>query len=397
MLHFGARRAARTLGRAVACLLLLALPATAQTGAHEAPLSPQDLDEEGTAGGAEDHSQRLLFNGFGVAHYAYDDNTKDNSFLAGVLALAVYKPLGEHLSFFGQLNAEREGPPLLSEEKEGEEDAFEVGIDNLILNWRPAPSSGFDLTFGKFDSPLGIERDDAPLNFQATPSFTLSYARPVKFSGLQLHQAFSPHFEGWAILANGWNVDVDNNHAKTVALYGMWSPSLRGHVGLGVIHGAERDDDSNDARTTAVATLLFQPQESWVIGGESVAGREEAAAEDGKTAEWWAQTLFVHHRFAGRWAGTLRAEVFDDTGGSRTGERQVVRSLVLSPQYLVGGGFYGVFRYLPHTSLRLPQLAVRLDLRYDHSSEPVFATGAEEGETGRNDRFSATLQTVFVF
>jgi hypothetical protein len=57
----------------------------------------------------------------------------------------------------------------------------------------------------------------------------------------------------------------------------------------------------------------------------------------------------------------------------RHGTPQVLREITLSPQYLVGGGFFGIFRYLDHTSLRLPELALRLDLRRDRSSAPVFA------------------------
>ena len=64
-------------------------------------------------------------------------------------------------------------------------------------------------------------------------------------------------------------------------------------------------------------------------------------------------------------------------------------------QYLFGGGFYGIFHYLERTSLRLPEVAVRLDLRYDRSSEFVFQSRIPD--EGKRDHSSATLQTVFLF
>jgi Putative beta-barrel porin-2, OmpL-like. bbp2 len=376
-------------------LPLLAASAGAAEAPAEAPVSLQGIDAGGAGGLFSPAASRpLLVNGFGVADFSADRETGDSSFAAGALAVALFRSLSDNLNVFGQLTTAREPPsPFLGEEAGGS--GTETEIDNLILTWRPSPGSGLDVTCGKFDSPLAIERDDAPLNFQATESFTLGFARPVKFTGLAVHEAFSSSFEGWAIVANGWDLETDNNHAKTGALYGLWSPSLGAHVGLGVIYGAERADGSGDARTTAVGTLLFQPAASWVWGGETVAGEEAGAAEEGGTAQWLAQTLFVHHRFGGHWAGTLRAEYFDDRDGARTGTPQTLRSLTLSPQYLVGGGFYGVFRYLDHTSLRLPGLAVRLDLRYDRSSVEAFATGEEE--VGGRDHLSATLQTVFLF
>ncbi len=390
----------RRVALAGGCVLaLLALPAAvgAQESSGEVPVSPQSIDEgTGGQGFAADASHRLQLNGFGVADFHYERETGDSSFAAGVLALAAYKAITDRFTVFGQLTTSRDAPsPFLEDAGAADGGGTDTEIDNLILTWRPAAVSGLDVSFGKFDSPLAIERDDAPLNLQATESFTFQFARPVKFTGLQVHQAFSPKFEGWALVANGWDQDTDNNHAKTFALYGLWSPSLSAHVGLGVIRGPEQPDDTSHERTTAVGTLLFQPVRSWILGGESVAGEEQSAALDGGTGQWRAQTLFAHHRFGGPWAGTVRADYLDDPDGARTGTAQTLRSLTVSPQYLVGGGFYGVFRYLGHTSLKIPELQVRLDLRYDRSDRSVFRSG-QEG-VGRSDFLSATLQTVFLF
>jgi hypothetical protein len=178
-------------------------------------------------------------------------------------------------------------------------------------------------------------------------------------------------------------------------MYGMWSPSLAAHIGLGVIYGPEKDDRTGDARTTVVGTFLFQPSASWVFGSELVYGSEPHSSAEDATAKWYAGTLFTHHRFDGRWGATLRLDYMDDAGGSRTEVRQVLKSVTVSPQFLLGSGFFGVFRYLDRTSLQLPGFTVRLDLRYDWSTEPVFATRVEDA--GRRDHFSTTLQTVFLF
>jgi putative OmpL-like beta-barrel porin-2 len=341
----------------------------------------------------EDPAHRLLITGFGVGTFNYNFNNDTNSFGDSALAVAFSKVISDHLSVFGQLAAAREAAsPFLGAEPAG---GVETDIDNLQITWYPSASSSLAVTLGKFDSPIAVERDDAPLNFQATSSFTFEFARPVKFTGIEVYKAFTPNFEGWAMLVNGWEVDADNNKGKTGAVYGLWSPSLAAHVGLGVIYGPEKDDRAGDPRTTIVSTLLFQPTASSVFGGEAVFGREPHSSEDSGTAEWYAGMLFAHRRFGRHWAMTLRGDYLDDRDGSRTGQRQILKSLTLSPQYLIGGGFYGVFHYLERTSLRLPEVAVRLDLRYDHSSEPTFAS-RNPGE-GKRDHTSATLQTVFLF
>jgi hypothetical protein len=385
---------------AICCTCLTAPPGArpaAAQGAAETPVAAEALGGGGSSpllAFGEDPNRRLVINGFGVLGYDYDLNTDKNSFADSALALSFYKGINDHLTVFAQLTASRNAPSPFLADATAKRDIV-TDIDNLQLRWHPWLDSGFDVTAGKFDSPLAIERDDAPLNFQATSSFTFDFARPSKLTGLQLHDTLSPHLEVWAIVANGWNQDVDNNKGKTGAVYALFSPSLAAHVGLGVLYGPEKDNKESDNRTAVVGTLLLQPTAHWVVGAESVYGQEAHSAGDGGTARWYGEMLFTHLRFDRHWAVTLRLDYFDDAGGSQTGTRQVLREITLSPQYLVGGGFYGVFRYLDRTSMRLPEMALRLDLRRDRSSEPVF--GSRQSGAGRRDHSQATLQAVFLF
>jgi len=382
--------------------LPLALPAAGQ----EKPIEPGALDRDVSRFG-------LQINGFAVGDYNYRFSNDENGFESSVLAVSLFRALSDRISFFGQVTVHRgeESPfvdrtatnpargrfgakRVFAAQAEDQSNAFEAEIDNLQVVWAASPQRGLSLTFGKFDSPLAIERDDAPLNFQATPSFVFQFARPVKFTGLLVRETFSPTFEGYVILANGWDVSSDNNRAKTGALYGVWSPRSSAHFGLGVIHGAEKDSRTGDPRTTGVATILVQQTSSWVWGEEIVYGSEPHSAIDGGTARWFGDMFFTHHRLGAHWAVTVRTDYLDDIDGSRTGHRQVVRSFTVSPQYLVGGGFFGVYRYLDRTALRIPELALRLDLRFDRSTERVFAGRKEEG---RRDNPSAAFQVVYVF
>jgi hypothetical protein len=370
-------------------------PPVAAPGPPESPVAPGAIDSTTSLLSlGNDPNRQLIINGFGVLNYDYNFNNDKNSFADSAFALSLYKGITDNVSVFAQLTTSRGGPsPFLADA--GATNDVATDIDNLQLRWQPSLASGFDLTVGKFDSPLAIERDDAPLNFQATSSFTFNFARPVKFTGLAVHDALSPHFEVWGILANGWDQDVDNNKGKTGGVYAVFSPSLAAHFGIGALYGPEKDNKETDDRAAVIATVLLQPTQSWVIGGESVYGQEPHAAADGTKAKWYGEMLFTHYRCGRHWAATLRLDYLDDAGGSRTGTPQVLRSYTLSPQYLVGGGFYGVFRYLDRTSMRLPELALRLDLRYDQSTMPTFVS--RQDGAGRRDHAQATLQTVFLF
>jgi Putative beta-barrel porin-2, OmpL-like. bbp2 len=164
----------------------------------------------------EDPAHRLIITGFGVGTFDYNFNTDTNSFGDSALAIAFAKVISDHISVFGQLTAAREAAlPFVGAEPAGD---ISTDIDNLQLTWYPSSRSSLAVTIGKFDSPIAIERDDAPLNFQATSSWTFDFARPVKFTGIEVYKSFTPTFEGWGMLVNGWDVDRDNNKAKTGAV-----------------------------------------------------------------------------------------------------------------------------------------------------------------------------------
>lgn len=372
---------------------------------QETPVNPDSLSSESTRNFA------LQLNGFAAGQYRYRLFSEENDFGGSALALSIFKAFSDRVSFFGQVTVRQEESSAFREDAEsapakrcpfrpqhaGEENAsnsFQTELDNLQVAWTVSSRRGLSVILGKFDSPLAIERDDAPLRFQATSSFVFQFARPIKFTGVMARETFSPKFEGYAILANGWDLSRDNNRAKTAAIYAVWSPWPVGHFGMGIIHGAEKDGRTGDPRTTGVATILVQQTDSWVWGEEFVYGREPHSAPNGATARWFGDMFFTHHRLGPRWAVTLRTDYFDDVDGSRTGRRQIVRSFTISPQYLVGGGFFGVYRTLDRTSLRIPELAARLDLRWDRSTEKVFDG---RGEGARKDSPSATLQIIYVF
>src|SRR5207237_1362702 len=146
--------------------------------------------------------QPVAVTGFAVGRADYDRVLRANTFAAGKIGVSLFKPVGDAY-LFAQLTTALEGGEASTE------------IDNLLVSWTPQQANRWTLAFGRFDAPIGFERDDEPLNLVATNSFTFTYARPVKLTGVQLHYAASPRLDLWAAAANGWEVAVDNNRGKT--------------------------------------------------------------------------------------------------------------------------------------------------------------------------------------
>jgi len=122
----------------------------------------------------------LVISGFAVGLGTYDHNLSQSTALASKIAVSFFKPWSDQLYLFGQLTTHVEPQPSGPAETH-------IELDNLIINWTPAKVSALSLSFGRFDAPVGFERDDEPLNLVPTSSFTLETA-----SSGEVHRPHGP-------------------------------------------------------------------------------------------------------------------------------------------------------------------------------------------------------------
>src|SRR5213080_2005127 len=106
----------------------------------------------------------VAITGFAVGRADYDRAIRSNTFTAGKIGVSLFKPAGDAY-LFAQLTTALDG---------GGEAATE--IDNLLVSWTPRTANQWTVAFGRFDSPIGFERDDEPLNLIPTNSFNFTFA-----------------------------------------------------------------------------------------------------------------------------------------------------------------------------------------------------------------------------
>lgn len=340
----------------------------------------QEIDLSGTGGqGLEgltgESGTPLQVTGFGVGDYSYQGRTHENTFANSKLALAFFREMGDSFWFFGQLTTS-----LAEGGGGGGEVATDIEIDNLLVNFTPPGATNISVSFGKFDMPIGFERDDEPLNLQPTESFNYQYARPGKMVGLIGRWNLTPSLDlaGW--VGNGWNSQVDPNHGKTVGLRVGTRPTENTSFGLAGLYGPEGPQGSTHERYLLTFDYALQPTRDVIVAGEANYGGDRSVLADGSDATWYGGLLTVFNRFSERLGGTVRAEVFRDRSGARTGLPQTLESLTVTPIYFLGTGREGIFANVEHTTFRIPRFQIRAGLRYDHSNHPFFDTS---GGTGR--------------
>jgi len=333
---------------------------------------------------AEEQTSTTI-SGFAVANATWDRNTKESTILAGKLALSVFRPWSDYLYFFGQLTTH-----VSPDEATGEVHS-EIEIDNLIISWTVPGATAVNLSFGRFDAPIGFERDDEPLNLVPTPSFNFELARPAKLSGAIGRWTALPTLGFTAFVANGWNGEIDNNSGKTVGGRLQWLPHDGYALALNAIYGPEEESTNDPKRTLLSGDATIQPVGPLIVGLEVNHGRQPEA---GASQTWTGVVGTAFWRFGRNLGVSVRGEVLDDPDGFATGQTQTLSSLTVTPMYFYREAQEGIFSTIERTTFRLPAFWVRPAIRFDWSNAPFFedADGAL-----RASNVTGILELVYIF
>ncbi|HXI66034.1 MAG TPA: porin [Gemmatimonadales bacterium] len=321
--------------------------------------------------------QPVTVSGFAVGTADYDRVTRSNTFTAGKLGVSLFKSVGDAYVFAQLTTALEDG-------------ASSTEIDNLLVSWTPHTANKWSLGFGRFDAPIGFERDDEPLNFIPTNSFNFTYARPGKLTGVQVHYTASPRVDVWAVAANGWDVTQDNNRGKTALARVQWIPIPWVTIGFTGVYGPERD--SSDAhQRSLLSTDLTVDRGRLIVGAEANLGKEQ---ESGGNPTWRGAAVTAFWRVARHVGVTARYDQMEDTNGLLTGTPQILRSVTVGPMWYFSSAREGIFSNIEHTRFHLPQVAVRAAVRADWSSTPFF-TDAKGAPQSSNTK--AVVELIYVF
>ena len=321
--------------------------------------------------------QPVTVSGFAVGTADYDRVTRSNTFTAGKLGVSLFKSVGDAYVFAQLTTALEDG-------------ASSTEIDNLLVSWTPHTANKWSLGFGRFDAPIGFERDDEPLNFIPTNSFNFTYARPGKLTGVQVHYTASPRVDVWAVAANGWDVTQDNNRGKSALARVQWIPIPWVTLGFTGVYGPERD--SSDAhQRSLLSTDLTVDRGRLIVGAEANLGKEQ---ESGGNPSWRGAAVTAFWRVARHVGVTARYDQMEDTNGLLTGTPQILRSVTVGPMWYFSSAREGIFSNIEHTRFHLPQVAVRAAVRADWSSTPFF-TDAKGAPQSSNTK--AVVELIYVF
>jgi hypothetical protein len=296
----------------------------------------------------------------------------------------------------------------------------EVSLHRFNITAVAPLGNGVALSFGRFDTPYGYERHDAPLNLTATTSEVQRFGRPQSMTGFTAAYQFAPWLDAMAWVVNRWENETtetpleDNNSDKSFGGRIGFTP-LQGrqllNFGIGGWWGPERDNDNRDNRWIVDLDVTWTPMARLILAGELVYGGEDrvsfrrvglpfpAPAVDKRDVNWLGLYALAHYEFSNWFGLSFRYGFFNDFDGARTGVEQILQSWTFTP-------ILHLSRLVPdlrpmgvtyaRTRHPLDWVDIRFEYRLNTSNKPVFSDAAPGVNITQADRVGHQLTLQFV-
>ena len=317
---------------------------------------------------ADDEHPRLDLSAFVDGYYAYNTNRpadqanffpgvgtsgkEDNDFdlnLAQVDLVIAPQPVGLHLALGYGSAAE----VVHTAEPERYENVVQASIQ-----YQTKLGRGLLLEGGIYPSHIGFETLSSKDNWNYTRGW-LGELSPYYQTGVKAAYPLGPRWSTQVHVLNGWQRIEDNNRGKSLGFQFAYTGD-RLSCSFNGIAGPEQTDDDDHVRTLADTVVQYKVTPSVTLGGSvDVAREEQPAAGD---ASWYGIGLYGRFAPVGRRSAfALRAERFDDDDGAISGTAQRLEEVTLT------------FERRP-----VEALILKVEGRWDHSSEDVFAGHSQD-------------------
>ncbi|MGP0594396.1 outer membrane beta-barrel protein [Nitrospira sp. T9] len=277
--------------------------------------------------------------------------------------------------------------------------------------------NGINIQIGRINSLIGFEVLESPYNLNYSRSFLFNLGQPFTTVGVRLTYQFNPYFTLSMAAINsvtsqrnafirhvkpGDLVPISIRHPKLETAL-SFTPHESIHVTLyglyGFIDGPPGTPGGDRIQGGGFIHLEPVPQVELALEAYFANQADSSALSPRKNARWNGVAGYATYEFTPKWSIRLRAELFEDAGGSVT-----CLGVAAPPKSNVCFGATSnssappVTQTLWETTATLqfqpfPFLMSRLEFRYDKSNQDVFQIG--NGSANHQETLALELITLF--
>ena len=180
-------------------------------------------------------------------------------------------------------------------------------VQQAYASWKLPTTRAIVVDAGKFVTTAGAEVIEAKDDWLYTRSLLFGYAIPFTHTGVRATATVTDTLAVQGLVANGWDVGVDNNRAKTFGASALYADAAAGRSAAAtVIVGTEAD------RVRLLADAVVG-----VTAGPVALNANIDVGKEGD-AWWYGASLMARYAVSARLRLSARAEHFRDPDGVRT-------------------------------------------------------------------------------
>ena len=264
-------------------------------------------------------------------------------------------------------------------------------VDDGMGAWDAAVEQGFlrlelplpvesQLSFGRFNAPIGFECIDAPDMYQYSHARVFDFGLPGNYTGAMVDLALTPQLDLALILANSWDENTETNMEKT---FGGRLGAAFGDLGVGLSWAADPEVNADDSQIVWDLDLSYN-MNAWTFGAEYNMGTYTDAAEEDYS--WSGFLVMAHYDFNDFMGLTLRYDMFDDGDNVRIDE--------LGAGMAEDAGFvYSAITVAP-TFVLGENMGALIEFRMDSVDEEIWM---DDDGAATDSKFSMAAELTYTF
>lgn len=333
-------------------------------------LLPQINAQDVMIGGEVDVGFTHNFNDPGKADDPTDNrftNANDDTFQVSLAQIHLWKD-AEPVGFSAKLDFFETAKNPEGIDGVGADGDDDIAIQEAYINWNAEFGNGVNVKAGKLGTLLG--RDD----IESSTNWFMTYSRnfllvPRSHTGVRASYAPVENVNLSVGVNNGGDIDIDDNHGKTVEAAADFSPSEAWAFTAAINYGTINADNEGDKRLTLTLVSTMDVTDEISVYGEFLYRTDEGgrANADGSISDrdYWGINVGGIWRYTDGASAALRFQYNDeDTAGPGGDDDLQIWSASLT------------------TSMNLTEdLELRIETRYDDASGATFVQEGAFGET----------------
>ncbi len=272
--------------------------------------------------------------------------------------------------------------------------AHHFDIPELYGSYIAPLGKGLRFDIGKMASHLGSEVTGGydGYNDEFTRGFIFGFGVPFSYLGAKITYPFTSKITGMVVVVNGWDEVQRYNHGTSWGGQMTVTPTKTTTLYFNFIRGPERPRDDHDQRTVGEIVGSWKTRPRLNLGFDAVYGHDENGVCLGHDAIWRGLAGYIKYSFTRKFSLAFRGEVFNDSGGTRTGTDQTLQGYTFTPEYDMAAKLSDLGSWLKKLD---GKFVVRGDIRLDRSDKNVFVTNNPSQLVP--NQFTSAVNLIYLF